>query len=499
MSNGDQGPDVTPTIDTIVVEVKAIACPDVPTELPFKTLDPFFRDLFCQFNQGWGLGRWTSEILAGLLVAVSGTVIVVSHIALTLIKPLVFGLAQIVFGFLDQMRKELDSSFTILAGAVLNELLGTEFTVEHLATGTDVAAHLARAQEIGLLFHRQLISEFLASTGITLNPASGTFTEPTENTGAGERISPMQGVAAAARFTGLAINFATANGIIATLAGLFPEIHLDQIREIGEEVAKNLGLGRLQRLALAPLIQILIAEPYKWFINEVARPTQFKLGDVVNPYTGATMPESLIWRSLAREGYSDDKIVALLEMHRKKPTESDYLTLQEAGQLDYQTALTIFKRLGYESGDAVTKLEAQHIQAQRPFQEEIRSAAVTAYAESHIDRAELQAVVDNLPLSADEKALVMVAADYKLKLPTKHLTLAQLESAFEAGILDLGQFTDQLTAQGYSPDDQDILLLLTLLKLDKQKEAAAAKAARAAAAAAKKGGGSPAPPTPTAP
>src|SRR5947208_5441272 len=179
MSNGDQGPDVTPTIDTIVVEVKAIACPDVPTELPFKTLDPFFRDLFCQFNQGWGLGRWTSEILAGLLVAVRGTVIVVSHIALTLIKPLVFGLAQIVFGFLDQMRKELDSSFTILAGAVLNELLGTEFTVEHLATGTDVAAHLARAQEIGLLFHRQLISEFLASTGITLNPPSGTFTEPT--------------------------------------------------------------------------------------------------------------------------------------------------------------------------------------------------------------------------------------------------------------------------------------------------------------------------------
>lgn len=478
MSNGDQGTEGPPDISTIKVEVKEIRCPDTPTELPFQTLDPFFRDLFCQFNKQWGLGRWSSEILAGLLVTASAAVMVIAHVVLIILNPFVLGLSQVVFQFLDSLRKELDSSFALLASSVLNELLGTDFTVQHLAAGSDINAHLARAQEIGFLFHRQLLVEFLQSTGITLDAAGGSFSEPTGPAGAGEKITPLSGVRAAARFSGLAINFATANGIIATLAGLVPEVHLDEIREIGEEVAKNLGLGRLQRLALAPIIQILLAEPYKWFINEIARPTQFKLGEVVNPFAGSVMPPELLWRSLAREGFSDDKIAAVIELHRKKPGESDILTLFEGGHYDDATVQAQLKRLGYDDTGASTKFEADHLRAQRPFQDEVRSAVVTAYADGHIERTELEGIINSIPLSADEKALVLLAADYKRKVPNKHLTVAQLESAFEQGILDLAEFTDALTTLGYSPDDQNVLLILTLLKLKKLEAAAAAKAAR---------------------
>lgn len=499
MSNGDQGTPGPPDISTITVNVTDIKCPDSPTELPFETLDPFFRDLFCQFNKVWGLGRWSSEILAGLLVTISAAVMVVAKISLAILNPFILGLSQVVFVFLDSLRKELDSSFALLASSVLNELLGTDFTVTHLASGTDINAHLSRAQEIGFLFHRQLLTEFLQSTGITLDPAGGGFSEPSGATGAGEKISPMSGVRAAARFSGLAINFATANGIIATLAGLVPEVHLDEIRTIGEEVAQNLGLGRLQRMALKPIIQILLANPYGWFINEVARPTQFKLGDVVNPFSGAVMKDSLIWRSLAREGYSDDKISALLELHRKKPGESDLLTLFEGGHYDGDRLQAELQRLGYDKDGAAVKFESDHLKAQKPFQDEVRSAVVTAYADGHIPRAELESIVNSMPLSADERALVLLAADYKKRVPNKHLTVAQLESAFEQGILDLAQFTDQLTTLGYSPDDQDVLLILTLNKLEKQKEAAAAKAARAAKAAAKAGTPPPASSTPSVP
>ena len=499
MPNGDQGTPGPPDIATISVTVTDIKCPDTPTELPFDTLDPFFRDLFCQFNKQWGLGRWTSEILAGLLVTISAAVMVLSHVVLIILNPFITGLAQVVFTFLDSLRKELDQSFALLASSVLNELLGTDFTVQHLASGTDINAHLARAQEIGVLFHRQLMSEFLANTGMTLNP-DASFSEPTgPTTGNVELITPMSGVRAAARFSGLAINFATANGIIATLAGLVPEIHLDEIREIGEEVAKNLGLGRLQRLALAPIVQILLAEPYKWFINEVARPTQLKLGEVINPFSGSIMPASLIWRSLAREGYSDDKIAALLELHRKKPGETDILTLFEGGHYDDARVQAELKRLGYDDTGSAVKFEADHLKAQRPYQDEVRAAVTTAYADGHIERSELEGIINSMPLSADERALVLLAADYKRRVPNKHLTVAQLEAAFEQGILDLQEFTDQLTTQGYAPDDQDVLLLLTLNKLNKQKEAAAAKTARAARQAAKGGGGTPPPPTPAVP
>ena len=485
MSNGDTGNAGPQTIDTITVTVTDIKCPDTPTELPFQTLDPFFRDLFCQFNKTWGLGRWTSELLSGALVTVCAAAMALSHIVLVLINPFVATAATTVFLALDQVRKDLDQTFMLLASSVLNELLGTDFTVQHLAAGTDISAHLARAQEIGVLFHKQLLSEFLADTGMTLNP-DATFTEPSgPSSTEKELISPMSGVRAAARFTGLAINFATANGILTTIAGLVPEIHLDDIRVIGEEVAKNLGLGRLQRLALAPIVQILLAEPYKWFINEVSRPTQFSAGEVVNPFTGAVMDASLIWRSLARGGYSDDKISALLELHRKKVTESELLTLFEGGHFDQATVLSGLKRLGYDDPTAATKLETMHLQAQRPYQDEVRIAAVTAYADGHIQRDELQGIVNSMPLSDDEKALVMLAADYKRKVPTKHLTLAELDSAFSQGIIDLAEYTDHLTNLGYSDDDQSILLLLELDKIKAAEAKAAAAAARTAAKNAK--------------
>jgi hypothetical protein len=490
-SNCPDPPGVT--TPPIQVTVEDIACPDHPTNLPFNTLEPYFRDVFCWFNHKFKLGRFTSEILAAIVMAPSITVTILVALILALVNPFITGLAATVFSTLDQLRKTLDPSFALFASSILNELLGTDYTVDMLPQGTDINAHLQRAETIGFLFHKQLMSEFLGGSGLTIDPTTGAISEPTGPAGVGERITPATGIKAAARFTGLAINFATATGIIATIGGLVPEVHLDELREIGEQVAKNLGLGRLQRLALAPIVQILLAEPYRWFINELARPTQFGLGEVVNPYTGAVMPASLIWRSLARAGYSDDKIAALLELHRKKLTEADLLTLLEGGHYDQPTVTAQLKRLGYDDTEAEAKTEADHLRAQRPFQDELRSAVTTAYADGHILQGEMESLIDSMPLSDDEKALAKLVAQYKKKVPSKHLTLAELQTAFEKGIIDLAEFTDHLTNYGYSDDDQSILLLLTLDKLDAQKQKAAAAAARAAAKASK-GASSPLPP-----
>lgn len=483
MSNGDSGGLGPPAPADISIQVFDIAPPAVPTDIPRQHLDAYFRDTYTILKD-YGIPNFIATLLAGTIVGICVLPMIIAHLAILLIKPVLPAIGGTIFEVLDDLRKTLDPQFAQFAVAVLNELLGTDFDVTHLPQGTDINAHLARAEEVGFLFHRQLLSEFLQNSGLSLDPTSSAFSEVTGPTGAGERITPMSGVRAAARFSGLAINFGTATGIIATLGGLAPFVHLDEIREIGEEVAKNLGLGRLQRLALAPIVQILLAEPYKWFINEIARPTQFKLGDVINPFSGALMPADLIWTSLAREGYSDNKITALLELHRKKLTESDLSTLFAAGHIDTATLQQRLQRLGYSDTDSQDKAEADRLDKVRTYYEELRSAAVQAYADGHIPRDELQGIVNGLPLTDEDKAYIMLAADYKRKVPTKHLTTAQLEKAFEVGIIDLADYTNALTTLGYSDADQSTLLLLTLLALDKQKEAAAAKAAAAAAKAA---------------
>lgn len=497
MSNGDQSSCPTPVDTTIKTTTTAIGPADHPTDVSWDILSDYFHESENLFETGWGCPTWIAIPLALVGIAPSVALFALVKVILIILKPFLPAFAGVVFLTLDSIRKDLDPEFASLAVSTLNELLGTDFSPAHLPQGEDLAAHLARAEEIGLMFHRQLLSEFLTSTGVVLQPGGPQYPEPTAATGAGEKITPTSGVRAAARFSGLAINFGTATGIIATIGGLVPEVHLDEIREIGEQVAKNLGLGRLQRLALAPIVQILLAEPYKWFINELARPTQFGLGEVVNPFSGAVMPAELIWRDLARAGYSDDKIQAVLELHRKKLSEADLSTLFSAGHIDQPTLQKSIQRLGYSLEDAQQKAEVDRLDKVRPYFDELRSAAVSAYADRHIERDELQGIVNGLPLSTEEKAYIMLAADYKRKVPTKHLTLAELNSALGQGIIDLQEYFDHLTLQGYSDDDQSILLLLELAKLDLAKQKAAASAARAAATAAKKAGGSASPlPTP---
>src|SRR5258707_10921463 len=400
-------PGVTDLEASELIQVSNVSRGDCsPPKLQFAIPKEATEELFkyvCGVMRNFGVPTWIAHIIAGITIAPILGFNVLLSVGVALLRPLLSVALKEVLGILDTLRKNLDPSIAEAAVLVLNEFLGTDFTAEHLPQGIDVASHLARAQEIGLIFHRQLMSEFVTSTGITLNPKEGTFSEPTSNTGAGEKITPLSGVRAAATFSGLAINFGTANGLLAFLGGIVPFGHVDEIREIGEEVAKNLGIGRLQRLALAPIVQILLAEPYKWFINELARPKQFGLGEVVNSFSGAVMPAELIWGSLAREGYSDDKIAAVLELHRKKLDEASVFTLFRGGHMQEEDVLAYYKRLGYSDDDARRKKEADLLKANQAYVDELRGAVTTAYADGHIDRAEFAGIIDGMPLRHEER------------------------------------------------------------------------------------------------
>jgi hypothetical protein len=371
--------------------------------------------------------------------------------------------------------------FATLVAVLIGDLLGVEgVSGDEIFTAFQTRGRIKAMQVVGSGFLDVLSKEMITS---------GT-------------VNPEQGDAAVRAFLGFVLSFAVRQGNIEFLTSLLPEgIRLgDGFRMYGELMAKNLGLGRLTRMVLKPLVTTLAATPFQWKLNELYRPTQLKLADVVNPFTGAVMDAKVIWADLAREGYTDDKIQALLELHRKKLSEADLSTLFSAAHIDQATLQKSIARLGYTLEDAQNKAEVDRLDKVKPYFEELRAAAVSAYADGHIDRKELEGVVDGLPLTTEEKTYILLAADYKRKVPTKHLTIAQLENAFVEGIIDLTEFTDHLAAFGYSDDDESVLLLLTLLKLAKTEEAAKAKAARAAATAAKKAGGKASPlPPPTPP
>ncbi len=455
----DQGAVPIPTIS---VTTEEIAGPDTPTDIPREHVERYFRDTYQAFR-GYGVPQWAAIILAGFATVPAVAIVSGAKVFELVLNVFLPNVGSAFLDALEDIRKTLDPEFAKLAVDVLNELLGTTIPPEQLGAGTDLESHLARAHTLGGYLHDSLLHEFLTS----------------------KQITPESGERAARTFSGLLINFGTATGVLAAIGGLAPFIHLDDIRVIGEDVAKNLGLGRLHRLALKPLMDILIGEPYKWAINKVGRPTQFKLGDVVNPFSGSIMQPGDIWESLAREGYSDDKIKALLELHRKKLAETDLFFLFTKGIKTSDQVAAYLERLGYTHDDALDRQEAELLRAEDPYQKELLAAVVEAYRMGNIPRAELEAIVNSVLALPNERAIALLAADYKRKVPHRSLTVAQLESALEQGIIDVSEFNDTLSSYGYSDNDTQILAQLTFLKIGKAADAAKAKAARAAAKAAK--------------
>jgi len=472
---GPPGPPPTGNgLPTYQIATATIGPPDTPTDFPRQHFDKYFRDVYVSMNQ-YNLPDWVHALITGMIVAPIWGFLMAKDVALAVLQVIVPPFATAALSVIDGLRKTMDTQFAEMAVVVLNELMGSDYAPSDIPVGSSMSDHLARADRVGGIFHNLLLQEFQGMS----------------------TLQPTDGVNAAKRFSGLVINFGTATGIIAVLGGLFPWVHLDEIRQIGEEVARNLGLGRLHRLAIEPLIKILMQVPYTWYLNLQFRPTQFSLGDVVNPFTSVTMPASTVHDSLAKLGYSDDKIAALITLHQKRLTYPDLYSLVKAHLItadDYQKRA---EEMGIPQPDIPIWEFVEEEKLIKTYTDAVLSAASTAFHDGHITLDELTQVATQYIPDAAPRQLFLAAEQYKAKVPSKKLTLAEIQKLLETGVIDISDFDTYLDTLGYSVQDSAWLRLQTLETLQADQAKAAAKAASAAAKAAKtKAATAPPPATP---
>jgi hypothetical protein len=341
--------------------------------------------------------------------------------------------------------------FTRLTATVLGDLLGLEIDGEQMFTDFQTRGRLKSMQDVGAKFLDTLGSEFI---------------------GQGD-VSPDQGVAAAKAFLGFVLSFAVRQGNIAFLTSLLPEeIRFgDQFREYGELMAKNLGLGRLTRMVMKPLMTTLAATPFQWHLNQLFHPTQFKADQLVNPFVQELMPHDVIFKALDLEGYSQDKIETLIKLHSKKVGLTDLELFDRYGIVPRDQTLNLMRELGYPDDISAIILEAVDLHRADAALAKLVDAIEAEVVAGHLTTDDFSALLDSLPLGHHEKAFRIQAVQYKVKAPHAHITLAQAQKAFEDGIWTLDQLDTYLTARGYSADDVSTLELLTLLALAKLEEA----------------------------
>src|SRR6266571_2401756 len=266
------------------------------------------------------------------------------------------------------------------------------------------------------------------------------------------KISPEQGVEAARRFMGFGMTFAVREANVGVLGELATIGFAKNFRDYGENMVANLAIGRLMRIALRPLLTVLIADPLNQALNKQYRPKQLSEAQLLTLFHHDPTRRGDVVEQLALLGFSDQNIQTLFEIEKTHVVANDVELLERYGILSH--------------ADAVKKLTAAGMSA---------------------DDAELQLQVIHLR---------QVLAATRVELPRRFLTLAQMQSAFEQGIITVEELDDFFVREGYSPDDATILRLETLLKSAAAAEARQAAADRKAARDTKKKAKPPAPPKP---
>jgi hypothetical protein len=283
------------------------------------------------------------------------------------------------------------------------------------------------------------------------------------------------------------------------LSHLFPFDlgHFTEIMELPEDIIRSLGVGRLVRRAIGPLVTVCAATPMEWHVNKKYSPTLLPTGAAVQQILRGQGKADEWKEDLRRQGYSEKRIDALLNQGRKFFSPSDVRTFYSRGEWTGDQAEQHLRDQGYDADTAHDALRLEGLKRFEQLEGQEAAAIISAYASRDIDRSEMLSLLTTAVTPASERALYTELADVRRKANVKRLSLSQVEAMVKTGVLNMRDYRATAEREGYPLDEVTALELQLRWEIDKQHtidehraaldaDRAAAKAARDAAAAARR-------------
>jgi hypothetical protein len=378
---------------------------------------------------------WFSNLWAGLWASiVDGVSLIVTDFAGTL-DTILAGVGKLFL--LGQGEKT--PAFYDLAGTILEDLTGVKVDTAALKQSAFGSGRLAGMQTFGADLYKLLEAEF--------KPASGQIEE-------GD-------AAPAEKLLGFLMNFAIRQGNIELLTSMLPESWRvgDGFRAYGENMAHNLGLSRMARRGLQPLIQTTVADPLQYLLNEQYRPKRLAKEQAIKKFFRDPSVETQMRKEMAQEGFSDTRMQDLIDDARPLLAEREIVNLAfrfgattstVAGQPVGDVKTEIMQR-GYSDADAQRLIDLS-----RPLLKENEIALLVV--NGAMDQTTALSHFAKLGYDDATAQLALQAHSFS-HLHAHRLGLGVLRKAFKDNVIDLLEFKAKLAAQGFAADDIDIIVL----------------------------------------
>jgi hypothetical protein len=272
---------------------------------------------------------------------------------------------------------------------------------------------------------------------------------------------------------------------------------IEEIAKLGEELVESLGLGRMVRVALRPLVQATVATPLEWKVNKAYTPTLLSPASVIRQFLRGKWDWDEVHEELQRQGYSEARINALLNEQRKFASVGDVRLLTYWGVWTNDEALQYLREQGYDEPAALLALKVEGTRQAEQLYTAESSALTAAYVDRRIDDGTFGRLLTAAVPSAAERAFVTELAQLRRDLNTQNLSAAQAAACVKAKVLAVPDYRAALRREGYTEDAVLALELLLRTEIDKETkledhrkqadaERAAEKAVRDKAAAEKR-------------
>jgi hypothetical protein len=365
-----------------------------------------------------------------------------------------------IVAYLMRIITSIDDGAAPGMAAVVKNSLGHVFGLDTGSTGRKIGKDVSgdvMGTAIGKMILNSLKSGVPASAGKTLQP---------DDTAASNFLSMLAKLGVEGWMDGF-IAEAIGGGHFASVLELVP---------IMNEV---LGLGRLSRRALAPLVKILVADPYTWKLHQDYRPALWSESLAIKQLLTGKWDADALDKELGKHGHSPDIITAMIAHARPAFSDADFEYLVAHGYQSKEQYTDRLKALGWKDTDLLN-------QAQMPETRVINANAakrwemfVEAYLRGDIDEDRLTAEANLLSFSQPIKDQMASDAVMRRQLSPKHLTLGEVQAMIKAHVMSLDDLRTWMTRMNYPPDEEALLEIYLMGQITTADEAAGAKRQKA--------------------
>lgn len=417
-----------------------------------------------KLEQSMGIPAPFAQVVGGLVALVAIVLYVVVALLIAIVLPLLLPLVQLFLKSMMDIRQAWPEEQTALGAAALSEYFGTEIQPEHIRPGQGASGARTAAAAVGDAFIKTLAESLQVGTPDDLSWA--------------EQNAKI--------FAGFGINFGVQNALLSTLTDALSVHLLEDFKELGQETAHNIGLSRLMRVALQPLIQNAISKPYDKLLRQKYRQDDISEQDLVKAMYAGYFTRDHINTELAKKGYPDEQIGVLVELLTPRLTDAELERAVRYGLMSQDDAAAELEKQGVPLATAQLRLQLIQL-ARQDARESAYAGEVSNLVQSgYLDGDSGAALLNTTHMSEVEKQ--WVENKWQLYLDNHHhrLSLAEVQTAITDEVLTISDLQTWAAGEGYSELDELVLEYLTLRKVNQAQAKAAAAAAKLAASAQKK-------------